>query len=191
MSGLGRISLGARADVRFSHETIAISASGRLRQNRKLLSRCGTNARRCGWACMPRPLQRDSHGVAGALAMHLCVYCVVAACFALALYYLMQPSRLPNPGMAAHNASPRTLNYIEVLRTEREAAKRNVGLKREPETTGASTPQLPEVKPEVKRARAQSTAQNPSRKRSVRRSEPDEPPAAAEQPPSGAYRPMY
>jgi hypothetical protein len=129
--------------------------------------------------------------VAGALAVHLCIYCVVGACFALALYYLMQPKRLPNPGMAAHNASPPTLNYIEVLRTEREAAKRNVGLKQEPETTGASTPQLPEVKPEVGRARAQSTAQNPSRRRSVRRSEPAEAPAFAEQPSFGAYRPMY
>jgi hypothetical protein len=138
---------------------------------------------------MPRPLQRNSHGLAGALVLHLCVYCAVGACFALALYYLMQPTRLPNPGMAAHNASPRILNYIEVLRTEREAAKRNVGLKREPETTGASSPQLPEVKPEVKRARAQSTAQNP--RQSVRRSQPAEPPAVAEQPSFGTYRPMY
>ena len=139
---------------------------------------------------MPRSLQRDSHGVAGALAMHLCVYCAVGACFALALYYLMQPTRLPNPGMAAHNASPRILNYVEVLRTEREAAKRNVGLTREPETTGALPPQLPEVKPEVKRARAQSTAQNP-RRQSERRLQPVEPPAFAEQPSVGAYRPMY
>jgi hypothetical protein len=140
---------------------------------------------------MPRPLQRDSHGLAGALAMHLCVYCAVAACFALALYYLMQPTRLPNPGMAAHNPSPRILNYVELLRTEREAAKRNVGLTREPETTGASPPQLPEVKPEVKKARAQSTAQNPSRRQSARRSEQAEPPAFAEQPSFGGYRPMY
>src|SRR5262245_54054937 len=101
----------------------------------------------------------------------------------------MQPTRLPNPGMAAHNASPRILNYFEVLRTEREAAKRNVGLKREPETTGASPPQLPEVKPEVKRARAQSTAQNP--RQSMRRSQPAEPPAVVEQPSFGTYRPMY
>jgi hypothetical protein len=136
---------------------------------------------------MPRPLQRNSHGLAGALVLHLCIYCAVGACFALALYYLMQPTRLPNPGMAAHNASPRILNYIEVLRTEREAAKSNVDLKREPETTGASPPQLPEVKPEVKRARAQ--AQNP--RQSARRSQPAEPPAFAEQPSFGTYRPMY
>jgi hypothetical protein len=139
---------------------------------------------------MPRSLERDSHGVAGALAMHLCVYCAVGACFALALYYLMQPSRLPNPGMAAHNLSPRTLNYVEVLRTEREAAKRSVRLERQPETTGASPAHLPEVKPEVKKARAQSTAQNP-RGQSARRSQPAEPPVFAEQPSFGGYRPMY
>jgi hypothetical protein len=90
--------------------------------------------------------------------------------------------------MVAHNASPRILNYVEVLRTEREAAKLNVGLTREPETTGASSPQLPEVKPDVKRARAQSTGQ--SRGRFVRRSQPAEPPGPAE-PPSFGYRPMY
>jgi hypothetical protein len=103
----------------------------------------------------------------------------------------MQPSRLPNPGMAANNPSPRTVTYVEWLRTEREAAKRNVGLKREPETTGASPPQLPEVTPDVKKARAESTAQKPSRRQSVRRSEPAEPPASAEQPSFGGYRPMY
>jgi len=140
--------------------------------NGKVLARRGTERAARGWAGMPRSLQRDSHGVAGALAMHLCVYCAVGACFALALYYLMQPTRLPNPGMAAHNASPRILNYVEVLRTEREAAKRNVGLTREPETTGALPPQLPEVKPEVKRARAQSTAQNPRRQSARRSSKP-------------------
>jgi hypothetical protein len=140
---------------------------------------------------MRRSWERDSDGVAGALVMHLCVYCAVGACFALALYYLMQPTRLFNPGMAAHKPSPRTVNYVELLRTEREAAKRNVSFEREPETTGASPPQLPEVRPEMKKARAQSTAQSPSRGRSARRSQPAEPTVFAEQPSFGGYRPMY
>jgi len=59
---------------------------------------------------MSRFSERDPDGVAGALAMHLGFYCAVAACFALLFYYLMQPTRLPNPGMAAHNASPMTVN---------------------------------------------------------------------------------
>ena len=88
---------------------------------------------------MRRSWERGSDGVAGALVMHLCVYCAVGACFALALYYLMQPTRLPNPGMAAHKPSPTTLNYVETLRSEREAAKRNVRLEPEPETTSAAT----------------------------------------------------
>ena len=62
---------------------------------------------------MPRALQRESDGVAAALAIHLCVYCAVGGLFALGLYYLMQPTRLPNPGIAALNASPITLSYVE------------------------------------------------------------------------------
>jgi len=88
---------------------------------------------------MPRSLHRDPDGVAGALAMHLSLYCAVAACFALVLYYVMQPSRLPNPGMAALKRSPSTISYVELLRSEREAAKREVRLEPEPETTGAAT----------------------------------------------------
>jgi hypothetical protein len=37
----------------------------------KLLRRHGTNARRRGWAYMPRPLQKEPDGVAVALAIHL------------------------------------------------------------------------------------------------------------------------
>jgi hypothetical protein len=105
----------------------------------KLLRRHGTNVRRRGWAYMPRPLQQEPDGVAVALAIHLSLYCAIAACFALVIYFLMQPTRLPNPGMAAHKPSPTTLNYVEALRSEREAAKRNVRLEPEPETTGAAT----------------------------------------------------
>jgi hypothetical protein len=139
---------------------------------------------------MPRSLHRDPDGVAGALAMHLSLYCAVAACFALVLYYVMQPSRLPNPGMAALKRSPSTISYVELLRSEREAAKREVRLEPEPETTGAATRQAPDVKPETKKAKAQST--NPSRTRPA----PRQPPLPdtthyAQEPSFGAYRPMY
>jgi hypothetical protein len=138
---------------------------------------------------MPRSSKRDD-GVAVALAIHLCVYCAVAACFALALYYLMQPTRLPNPGMAAHKPSPRAVNYVELLRSEREAAKRDVRMEPEPETTGASARQTPEVKPDTKKAKAQ-TAQSRNRARTVRRPQPTEPMGYAQQPFFGGYRPMY
>jgi hypothetical protein len=148
---------------------------------------------------MLRSSRQDSDGVAGALVMHLCVYCAAGACFALALYFLMQPTRLPNPGMAAHKSSPVTLNYVEVLRAERDAAKRNFRVVSEPETTRAASRQLPEVKPEVKlevkpevkKARAQSTAQSfKRRQQSPRPPQPTEPMHYAQQPFFG-YRPMY
>jgi hypothetical protein len=132
---------------------------------------------------MPRSSKRDN-GVAAALAIHLCVYCAVAACFALALFYLMQPTRLPNPGMAAHKSSPRVLNYVEWLRSEREAAKRDVRFEPEPETTGAAERQAPEVKPDVKKAPA-------SRPRPARRPQSAEPTTFAQQPSFEGYRPMY
>ena len=135
---------------------------------------------------MPRPSKRDN-GAAAALALHLCVYCAVAACFALALYYLMQPTRLPNPGMAAHKPSPRAVDYVELLRSEREAAKRDVRFEPEPETTGAAERQVPEMKPDVKKA----PASRPSRPRPVRRPQPAEPTTFVQQPSFGGYRPMY
>jgi hypothetical protein len=58
-------------------------------------------------------------------------------------YYWMQPTRLPNPGMAALKPSSRTLSYVELLRSEREAAKRDVRVEPEPESVGAAAPQAP------------------------------------------------
>jgi len=141
--------------------------------------------------------------VAAALAIHLGVYCAVGALFALVLFYLMQPTRLPNPGVAALKASPPTVSYVEALRSEREiakrtAAKRDVKLEREPETTGASARQTPEPKPEAKKPKA---AQTQHRTRSTRRPNPADTthyaqhPAEtthyAQQPSFGGYQPMY
>src|SRR4029077_18751950 len=113
---------------------------------------------------MPRALQRESDGVAAALALHLCVYCAVGGLFSVGLYYLMHPTRLPNPGIAALNASPITLSYVEWLRSEREAAKRaavrrDIKIEPEPETTGAAPRQAPEAKPEVKKPKATQAQQ--------------------------------
>ena len=151
---------------------------------------------------MPRVLQRDSDGVAAALAIHLCAYCAAGALFALVLYYLMQPTRLPNPGIAALKTSPTTLSYVERLRSEREAAKRaavnRAALKREvkpepePETTGVAAHHAADEKPEAKKAKA-SVQQ---RTRAARRSHPADTTHYAQQPYaqqpfSGGYHPMY
>jgi hypothetical protein len=44
-----------------------------------------------------------------ALCIHLCIYCAAAACFGLGFYVLMQPSRSPNPGLAAYKPPPATV----------------------------------------------------------------------------------
>ena len=146
---------------------------------------------------MPRALQRDSDGVPAALAIHLCAYCAVGALFALLLYYLMQPTRLPNPGIAALKTSPTTLSYIESLRSEREVAKRAAvnhdAVKREPEpeTTGAAPRHAAEAKSDAKKA-----AQAQQRSRAARRSHPADTTHYAQQPYpqqpfSGGYQAMY
>jgi hypothetical protein len=142
---------------------------------------------------MPRALQRESDGVAAALAIHLCVYCAVGGLFALGLYYLMQPTRLPNPGIAALNASPITLSYVEWLRSERDAAKRaavrrDIKVEPEPETTGAAPRQAPEAKPEVKKPK---TTQAQHRTRPARQPGPAGTTHYAQQPSFGGYQPMY
>jgi hypothetical protein len=139
---------------------------------------------------MRRSLQPEPDGLPMALAIHLFLYCAVALCFALVVYYLMQPTRLSNPGIAAHKSSPVTLNYLEVLRSEREAAKRYVRLELEPETTGAATRQAPDVQPKTKKAEAQST--NQGRTRPARRQQqPPDTTHFAQQPFFGGYQPMY
>ena len=142
---------------------------------------------------MPRTLQRESDGVAAALAFHLCVYCAVGGLFALVLYYLMLPTRLPNPGIAALKPSAPTISYVEWLRSEREAAKRvavkrDVKVEPEPETTGAAARHAPEPKPEVKKPK---TAQAQRRTRPAHRAPPGETTHYAQQPFFGGYQPMY
>jgi hypothetical protein len=106
----------------------------------------------------------------------------------------MQPTRLPNSGMAAHNASARTVSYVELLRSEREAAKRNANARAqvvaEPETTGAATREAPEVKPEVKKPKVQNTSQHRTRP-ARRQQQPSDPWHYVQQPSFDAYRPMY
>jgi hypothetical protein len=146
---------------------------------------------------MPRALQRESDGVAAALAIHLCVYCAVGGLFALGLYCLMQPTRLPNPGIAALNASPITLSYVEWLRSEREAAKRaavrrDIKVEPEPETTGAAPRQAPEAKPEVKKPKATQAQQTrPARQLGPAGTTHYAQQPYAQQPSFGGYQPMY
>jgi hypothetical protein len=138
---------------------------------------------------MPRSSQRYSDGLASSLAIHLCLYCAIAACFALVMYYLMQPTQLPNPGMAALKPSRTTTSYIELLRSEREAAKADVKIERELETTGAATRETSDINPETKKAKAQTSTR--SRNHVAPRTQPAEMPHYAQQPSFDSYKPMY
>jgi hypothetical protein len=89
--------------------------------------------------------QRD--GLAGALAIHLCIYCGVAGCFAFGLYELLQPARNSNPGVAAYKPPPATvitrglpsrLAASPPATATQPAASADL-ITAEPETTGRST----------------------------------------------------
>jgi hypothetical protein len=141
-------------------------------------------------------LQREPDGVAASLLIYLFLCCAVAAFFALVMYYLMQPTRLPNPGMAALKSSPATVSYLELLRSEREAAQRAAKFKVEPETTGAVTREAPDVKPEEKKPKNMSqshtrpkTDQRRTRPERQQEQRPDT--HYAQQPSFSDYRPMY
>jgi hypothetical protein len=137
---------------------------------------------------MRRSSQRDPDGVAAGLAIHLGLYCAVAGCFAFGLYYLMQPTRLVNPGLAAYKPQPRAvIGHALPLKFERETITPAARVEPEPETVGASAPQLPDVK----KAKPQMKAQNSSRARPVPRPQPGDPTNYAYQPFFGGYRPMY
>jgi hypothetical protein len=90
---------------------------------------------------MARSSRSPSDGVATALGFHLCLYCVVAAGFGFGLYLLFQPTRFPNPGVAAYKPPPGTVvTYTPPLQRQNDRAL--VGspepTKPEPETTGLS-----------------------------------------------------
>jgi hypothetical protein len=142
---------------------------------------------------MRRSSERDPDGVGVGLAEHFCMYCAGAACIAFALYHLMQPTRLVNPGLAAYKPPPRTIiTYAVPLKFEREAIT-PAALAPELETVGASAavaasaPQLPEVT----KAKPQVKAQRPPRARPVRPQQPEHPTSYAYQPSFEGYRPMY
>jgi hypothetical protein len=105
------------------------------------------------------------------------------------MYYLMQPKQLPNPGMAALKPSRTTTSYIELLRSEREAAKADVKIERELETTGAATRETSDINPETKKAKAQTSTR--SRNHVAPRTQPAEMPHYAQQPSFDSYKPMY
>jgi hypothetical protein len=131
----------------------------------------------------------DPDGVTVALAEHLCMYCAGAGLIAFALYYAMQPTRVANPGLAAYKPPPRTvMTHTVPFTVEREAITPAAVAASEPETVGASAPQLPDVRKAKPQAKEQVNAQRPPR---ARPQQPEQPASYAYRPSFGEYRPMY
>src|SRR5215471_15598239 len=104
-----------------------------------------------------RPCRTSLHVLRGRRA-----YCV-------RLYYAMQPTRVANPGLAAYKPPPRTvMTYTVPLTFEREAIIPAAVAAPEPETVGASAPQLREEKKAKPQAKEQVKAHSPPRARPVR-----------------------
>ena len=155
---------------------------------------------------MAKYSREQSDGLDVALAISLSAYCAFAACFALGLYALMQPSRYPNPGLAAYKAPPAmVMTYMPSFRNAigskpaalaaAEAAKSDTI---KPETSGQAQAQ---AQAQVQ-GQAQADVQKPAQE--VRAEAPKRPRAAtarketrdpnmryAEQPFSGGVPPWF
>jgi len=112
--------------------------------------------------------ERD--GLAGALAIHLCLYCAVGGCFAFGLYELLQPARSSNPGIAAYKPPHRTVIVYgpssglpppreetipepiatDDLASQLETTRRSVPA---PEPTGIETVERQQPRPQVKKVK--------------------------------------
>ena len=108
-----------------------------------------------------------------ALGIHLIVYCAVGACLAFGLYALLQPSRAPNSGLAAHEPPPGAVvkygkpslatTVAEPIAPVELPIAAAALIDPEPATTGRSTPE-PELKPTIAAPPSQPrTAKRPNR----------------------------
>jgi hypothetical protein len=109
---------------------------------------------------------QQSDSVTAALCIHLIVYCAVGACFAFALYALLQPSRAPNSGLEAYKPPPRTVvTYGRPFLSKRvsEPIAPVALISPEPTTTGDSTSEPQQLKPTVVAPSKAHTAKRPKR----------------------------
>jgi len=114
--------------------------------------------------------RRYRDGLPVALAIHLGIYCAVAASAALGVYEFMQPTRLPNPGLAAFKPPAATvMTYVPGSVPNRGIATMAADAQAVPETDGVAdrTPVAAETKP----PKRETGAEKPKRARSVERRE--------------------
>ena len=136
---------------------------------------------------MPGAYRQQDDGVGAGLGIHLCLYCAVAGCFALGFYALLQPSRVPNPGLAAFKPLPGTIvTYEQPPPSRKDVAALAAPLapavltQPELETTGRSTrqaqepvspPQLQMIQPPAQQPKAKPRREARSEARSEAKSE--------------------
>jgi hypothetical protein len=134
---------------------------------------------------MALPPQRYDDGLTAALCVHLCIYCAVAACFGLGFYVLMQPSRSPNPGLAAYKPPPATVitSGLPARLSERERILPFVVMRAEPETDARATP--PPALETTSRPTLQPSAAAPVPRSPARQAKRPAPQVAAETPKPG------
>ncbi len=146
--------------------------------------------------------REQNDGLDVALAISLSAYCAFAACFALGLYALLQPSRHPNTGLASYKPPPAmVVTYLPSFRnaTVSKSAALAAAETAKSETIKAET--SGQVQTQVQ-GQAQADVQKPAHE--VRAEAPKRPRAAtarketrdpnmryAEQPFSGGVRPWF
>jgi hypothetical protein len=130
--------------------------------------------------------QYQREGLAGALALHLCVYCFVGGCGALGLYELLQPTRSINPGLAAYKPPPARVIRFGASPSDTapsypipaEPVVAGVPLlTSEPETTARSIPTFEQKAPDTA-TRPRREARKPNQTKTVRREVKSEPSTA-------------
>jgi hypothetical protein len=108
---------------------------------------------------MSRASSFESPRLAGAIAITLGLYASVGLCFAAALYWLMQPRVIDNPGLAAYRPAPGTVIDYAASRVAPAAppvaAAPPAAPRQEPDVT-ASTVSTSPASPATKHARRQA-----------------------------------
>jgi hypothetical protein len=117
---------------------------------------------------MPSAYRQQDNGVGAGLGFHLCLYCAVAACFAVGFYALLQPVRVPNPGLAAFKPLPGTIvTYVQLPPSRKDVAALAAPIapavltQPELETTGGATSQAQEPASPPQLQTVKSAAQQP------------------------------
>jgi len=138
---------------------------------------------------MARHFREKTEGLEAALAIHLIIYCTVAACFALGFYALLQPTRHANPGLSAYKPPPAmVVTYLPSIRNSDRSSTAVEAAAAKAQAAKAAMARSETAKPAAQEARAEARRQRAASARKERR-EPWT--RYAEQPMFGGSRPWF